>query len=309
MESCTFDQLNRIAEFVHRYEIDHSYFGVPSVSSEIPFQIIKHLEDVPGLIAYEFLFKPESHHLWRYVSELKSKPNVHWALPLPNAKIDFDVEEKKLHVIGHISIDNANMPKSGLRSREEIKKSLQVTEEQSLAFISTTTQPISVDKQFLDHILAELPNHPRMQVRLGLHPGIQDFDNYMKEIVSIYQAHPNRNQFKIILPESLVSRFKCPEITITNPLYQSLFLRTDISGPEAAFAADKVAQAVPGALLNQAALEGKPAYSHSGKPYLPHRCFSDNVGTFFSSPRQSALTKEDLGLNKKTAPERCAELF
>ncbi|MFT4059076.1 MAG: hypothetical protein QM652_05955 [Legionella sp.] len=270
------------------------------------------LDDIPVLMAYEFMFKPENHSLWKYVSELRSKPNVQWALPLSDAKADFDVDSEKLHVIGHLSIDNAYLPKSiDSKSSEEIKHSLQIASEQSLAFISSTTQPVEVDTQFLDHILAELPKHPSIQVRLGLHPGIQDLDSYITKIISVYQTYPNTNQFKIILHESLIGRFKSPESTINNSLFESLFLRVNINGSEAAFAADRVAQAVPGALLNQAALEGKSAYSHSGKPYLSNKkgYFSNNISTFFTIPCESARAKEELGLDEKTAPERCAELF
>lgn len=111
------------------------------------------------------------------------------------------------------------------------------------------------------------------------------------------------------MPESLISRFKSPESSINNPLLESLFLRVNINGSEAAFAADGVAQAVPGALLNQAALEGKSAYSGSGKSYLRKEYFSDSVSSFFTTPRQSARSKADLGLDEKLTSERCAALF
>jgi len=46
-------------------------------------------------------------------------------------------------------------------------------------------------------------------------------------------------------------------------------IRCDLSGTAAA--ADKIAQAVPGALLNKAAMKGKPSYFHAeiAEPYLP----------------------------------------
>ena len=66
---------------------------------------------------------------------------------------------------------------------------------------------------------------------------------------------------------------------------------------------------MPGALLNQSVLEGKPAYSHLGKPYLPRPYFSDSIATFFSGSRQQLRMKEALGLDEKTAPERCADII
>jgi hypothetical protein len=304
---CTAEQLERVAEYIHHCGINRTYFGVPSVNSELPFQLAMQLEDIPVLMAYEFMFKPpESHPLWKYLPELKRKPNVHWALPLPGATADIDANADSLHVIGHLSIDNAHLPQPlGSKTPEEIKHSLQVAPGQSLAFISSTTQTVEVDAQFLRHVLAELPKHPNMQIRLGLHPGIQDLDSYITQIISVYQAYPDTHQFKIILPESLIGRFKSPELTINNPVFESLFLRVNINGSEAAFAADRVAQAVPGALLNQAALEGKPVYTHSGKPYLPEEYFSNNLSSFFNSPRELPRAKQ----NEKTATEQCAELL
>ncbi len=311
-EHCTAEQLAKITEYILLHGINQTYFGVPSVVNKIPFQIAMHLDDIPVLMAYEFMFRPEGHYLWEYVPNLGSKPNVHWAIPLPGAKPDFDIdiEDEKLHIIGHLSIDNAYLPKPlGSKNSEYIKGGLQISSEQSFAFISSTTQPVEVDAQFLKHVFAELPKYPGMQVRLGLHPGVQDLDSYISRIISVYQTYPDTEQFKVILPESLIGRFKSPESTIDNPLFKSLFLRVNINGSEAAFAADRVAQAVPGALLNQAALVGKPVYAHSGKPYLPNAYFSCSIGTFFNRPRKLAPAKEELGLDERTAPERCAELF
>ena len=66
---------------------------------------------------------------------------------------------------------------------------------------------------------------------------------------------------------------------------------------------------LPGALLNQAVLEGKPAYSHSGKPYLPHQYFSNTIASFFTAQRQPFRSKKDLGLDEQTTPERCADII
>lgn len=73
---CTGEQLEQVAKYINHCGINHTYFGVPSFNNEVPFQIAMQLEDIPVLIAYEFMFKPESHSLWKYVSELRSKPNV-----------------------------------------------------------------------------------------------------------------------------------------------------------------------------------------------------------------------------------------
>ena len=308
--SCDAEKLEHIIEYIKLQEINHAYFGIPSVNNEIPFQIADSLHDIPVLMAYEFMFQPESHCLWEYLPKLKSKANVQWALPLAAATEDFG-SDRNMHIVGHMSIDNAYSAKSlGSKNTEEIRELLQVTPSQSLAFVSSTTQPVEIDATFLECLLTELPNHPHVQVRLGLHPGIQNLDAYLAKILSVYTKYPHANsQFKIILPDNLLGRFKSPELSIDNSLFRHVFLRTNITGSEASSAADRVAQAVPGALLNQAVLEGKPAFSLRGKPYLPGHYFSDSVITFFSGLPKPPPMKEDLGLDEITAGERCANII
>lgn len=294
---CDTEQLAQIVEYIKSQGIEHAYFGIPSVYNEIPFQIAEALADIPVFMAYEFMFKPESHCLWEYLPKLKPKANVQWALPLTEAAEDFG-SDARTHIVGHISIDNAYSAKSvAAKTQEELREHLQVAPSQSFAFVSSTTQPAEIDATFLDCLLAALPGHPHVQIRLGLHPGIQNLDVYLATILSVYTKYPDAaKQFKIILPEDLLTRFKTPELSIDNPLFRDVFLRANITGAEASSAADRVAQAVPGALLNQAVLEGKPAFAFLGKPYLPRRYFADNVTTFFSGERQPRRMKEELGL-------------
>lgn len=304
------EQLGMIDQYLQNQQIDYTYLGIPSINSEIPFQLAESLE-IPVLMAYEFMFKPDNHCLWKHVPSLSAKPNVRWALPLATAKEDFHVPDDSLFVTGHLSIDNAySSNTSNIKKPQEVRELLQVSPDQSLAFISSTTQPVETDSGFLDCLLTELKNHPNMQVRLGLHPGIQNLDVYLNGILGIYRKHPEITaQFKIILPDNLVGRIKEPKLTINDPIYQKIFLKVNVTGSEAAATADRVTQAVPGALLNQAVLEGKPTYSHLGKPYLPRQYFSKTIASFFTAECQSPRSKEDLGLDEKTAPQKYAEII
>ncbi len=303
-------QLDTIGQYVQGQKITYAYFGVPSVNNEIPFQLAESL-DIPLLMAYEFMFKPDSHCLWKHIPTLSKKSNVNWALPLASAKEDFPVTDERVFITGHLSIDNAystNLASS--KNTQEVTETLKVSLDKSLTFISSTTQPVEVDASFLDCLLTELKQHPNMQVRLGLHPGIQNFDAYLQEILSIYRKHPEiAAQFKIILPDNLIGRIEAPELTIDEPMFKNAFLRVNINGSEAASASERITQAVPGALLNQAVLEGKPAYSHLGKPYLPRQYFSKSIASFFTADREPARLKKDLGLDEKTTPERYAEII
>jgi hypothetical protein len=301
-ESCTEIEIEKISQFIDECHIEQAYIGVPStLKSKTPFQIAQSVKKIPVLMAYEFMFKPEAHSLWEFVPTLNAMPNIKWAVPLDTAVENFSTT----CTVGHLSIDNAFPVKQpSEKSAEEIRQRLQIESGQSLVFLSSTTQPIEVDLTFLDVVLTELPHHPTMQVRLGIHPGIQDLNTYLTNILSVFERHGSvLNQFKIILPNSLLPRIS--ESIASQPV----FLRTDVNGPEAGWAADKVGQAVPGALLNQAALEGKPVYSHSGKPYLPASYFSENIASFFSAQQQEPRHKNNLNLDEKSASENCATIL
>ncbi|CDZ77389.1 hypothetical protein BN59_01672 [Legionella massiliensis] len=306
---CESEQIQSIVHYIKGQDIAQAYIGVPSVSkNQIPLQVAECLNEIPVLMAYEFMFKPEGHELWEYLPALTTKSNLQWALPLDTAREDFS-PELKAGIIGHLSIDNAYATQApSLEKLDATRGLLKIGVAQQLAFLSATTQDLAVDTGFLDCLLTELPNHPGMQLRLGLHPGTKDYiDAYVKAILDVYANHLNAAlQFKIILPDNLVEHFKSPDLTINNPAYQSVFQRVNVSGAEAAAAANRIAQAVPGALLNQAALEGKPAYSHLGKPYLPEQYFANSIATFFTASPKEPPKRVDLGLNEQSAAENCA---
>lgn len=301
-ESCTEIEIEKISQFIDENHLEQAYIGVPSaVKSKTPFQIAQSIKKIPVLMAYEFMFKPETHCIWEFVPALNTMPNIKWAIPLDTAVENFS----STCTVGHLSIDNAFPVKQpSEKSAEEIRQRLQIESWQSFVFLSSTTQPVEVDLMFLDAVLTELPHHPTMQVRLGIHPGIQDLNLYLTAILSVFEKHKNvLNQFKIILPNSLLARI--PESIASHPV----FLRADVNGPEAGWAANKVGQAVPGALLNQAALEGKPVYSHSGKPYLTASYFSENIAAFFSAQQKEPRHKNEVNLDEQTASENCATIL
>ncbi|MBA3662096.1 MAG: hypothetical protein H0W64_10230 [Gammaproteobacteria bacterium] len=297
--------LRKIMDFINENKIQHACIGVPSINNEIPFQIASEL-NIPCTIAYEYMFKPEKHAFWNYVDSLASKERCDFAAPLRPAQNDIMTinPAARVNLIGHLSLDNLPNDTTNI---DAIKKSLLVHEEDELVFLSGTTQPTEIDNQFLDAILKELATgkHPTLQLRMGLHPGIKDPDDYLKNLLSTCEKYPLTNkQFKIILTDQMETR-------LTTPLSAMNFiLRNNTSGPNAAQAAAKITQAVPGALLNQAALMGKPCYFHetSTKPYLPERWFSNNISAFFKAQQQSPHSRDELGL-KDSAPAELAKLL
>ncbi|MBX9586567.1 MAG: hypothetical protein K2X50_04850 [Gammaproteobacteria bacterium] len=301
-------ELQLVNKFILEKNIQRAFIGVTSaIDEEIPFQIAGSLA-VPCTIAYEFMFKPAKHFFWNYVPELASKQNVVFAAPLKSSIPDFhDIDSNAIvKTIGHLCIDRAQNP--AVCNKEAIKKSLLVDEKEDFTFISGTTQAIEVDTLFLDALLQELSTgkYPQFQIRFGLHPGIKDPDLYLQSLFSIYEKYSeSSSQLKIVLTETMQKRLINPSLK-----EHCCILLGNISGSDMALAADRVAQSVPGALLNESALVGKPSYFHvkSSTPYLPERWFSGTISDFFQAKPDVTHNLAELELTE-TAPTAIAKLL
>lgn len=302
------EELEKISLFIEKNEINQAYIGVPSpVDEEIPFQIAGSLK-IPCTIAYEYMFTaPPTHSFWRHVNTLASQNNCDFAVPMKKAEEDMLKinPSAKVNVVGHISVDRALRTES--IDTAPIRNLLQVNDNDELILISGTTQPIEVDNQFLDALLNEIATgkYPNLQLRFGIHPGVRDMNGYLQMLLETCKKYPEtQRQFKIILPSALEKRLQYP-------LSESTFiLRAEVSGADVAQAANKVTQAVPGALLNEAALIGKPSYFHnkSTNPYLPEAWFSESISLFFTAKPQPSHSREELEL-EDTTPNLMAKLM
>lgn len=304
------EQLLTVNAYIRENKIEHGFIGVPSpLDEDMPYQIAQILE-IPCTIAYEYMFTaPEKHHFWNNLPLLANKTNCDYAVPLPLAKDDilkFNADAQ-VYTIGHLSIDQAMVNKT--YDNTQIKNSLLLKGNENLIFISGTTQPPEIDSHFVEAILSEIATgkFPQLQIRFGIHPGVKDLDNYLNLLLKICEKYPHTaSQFKLILPSQLEERLQrniSPE--------QPFILRANITGAEASFAADKIAQAVPGALVNEAAIKGKPSYFHEQvtSSYLPKSCFANNITSFFKAKQQLPLTRHDLNIGDETAAMNMANVF
>lgn len=295
----THEELELTINFIRDNKIERAYIGVPSNDNEIPFQIANYLS-IPSTIAYEYMFKPDKHVFWKHIAKLSTKNNCDYTVPLSLAKEQILEINKnaKVEEIGHLSIDRSQA--ANAVDPAPVRKLLLVNKDDELIFISGTTQPTEIDTEFLDALLSEISTgkYPNLQLRMGIHPGIKDPDSYLKSLLEVCaKFSTSERQFKIILTPQIEKR-------LLKPLNHNLFiLRGEITGSEVASAADKLTQAVPGALLNEAALKGKPVYFHekSAIPYLPKNWFSENISTFFKEKPKAAHSLKELEL-KDTAP-------
>lgn len=297
--------LQAVLESVAENNIECAYIGVASSNAESPYQIASSLtqRNIACVIAYEYMFTPQEHALWKYRA-LLSNPNAVVAVPLESAKKDFT--DSNTCVISHLSIDRA-LTDTHIDTATH-RQSLLAAESDQLVFISGTTQPTAVDNSFLEALLTELSTgrYQNIQIRFGLHPGIRNFDDYLSTLLETCSRYPAAaSHLKIILPTAIESRLQRTTIPQSHPF----ILRCNISGADAANASENVAQAVPGALLNEAALRGKPVYCHNPvEPYLPATWFSRDLPTFFASKSGAPHTRTELGLSE-TCPEKMSQLM
>lgn len=300
----------KLSAFITQHDIQRAYIGVASpVNEELPYQIAQSL-NIPCTFAYEYMFNaPDAHPFWRHLDTIAVRENIDVAVATPTAKealLKFN-PQLNINVVGHVSIDRALT--GNTVNSSAVKTALHVAENNEMIFISGTTQKIEIDNQFLRALLEEIETgkYANIQIRFGLHPGISDKNAYMQTLLATCSLFPNvSKQLKIILPDTFAAALN-PPVANDHPF----IIRSNASGADVAAAADKVAQAVPGALLNEAAILGKPAYYHNKTvtPYLPEPWFiTQSIHAFFSARPQAAHKRSELGV-EITAGEAVATLM
>lgn len=306
--------LDKIKAFIDENNIHHAYVGVPSaIDDESALQVTKHI-DISCTLVYEFMFKPENHVLWQYLAQFGEKKNINFAVPLAPASDDIKkiLPKAKTEAVGHLSIDRAlTLDTATEQQIADVKKSLHLDPDDALAFVSGTTQPTNVDIEFIAALLETLnsTHYPNLHVRFGIHPGIKDecVNDYFLQLLKVCKCYPKTNaQFKIILTPTFKQRLN---INFT-PEDEFFIVHSSVSGADAAKAADKLAQAVPGALLNESAIKGKPSYFHlkNNSPYLPSAFFEQTIPAFLSAQKQAPQTLDRLQLKEGDVATRLASL-
>lgn len=276
--------LEKIKGLINNQGFHYAYIGVPSpLDEEGAMQIAAEL-DVPSTVVFEYMYNPQTHSFWNHVKTLSARPNLNFAVPLAQAAQDVREIAPLAQVtpIGHLSIDRSfNEAKISEGAKQQIRANLKLQANDNLVFLSGSTQPVNVDADFIEAILSEITKnkYPHLQLRFGIHGGIQDarLDAYMQKIMEICHKYPTASeQFKIVINARLRQRLN------PNFLENNCFIVScEDPSTDIAKAADKVAQAVPGALINEAALAGKAVYIHQEvKTYLPSYCFAKSLPQF-----------------------------
>lgn len=295
---------------IDKVNASHAFIGVPSLKADNAALHLALKLKVHKVIALEYLYHEPTLPLWSKIRELCDN-GCHFAVATPLAanEITALAPTAQVTAVGHLAMDKAFAKRKDPISEQEIlaiRKQLGCELSDDLRVISGTSVGGEIDFPFVLAILNELKknNYPNLKVCFSIHPFVSNPDQYLASLLEICNGYPNLYQkFKIILPEGFVQKLSAPKsINLNN----QFILKAEISGQQATLVANGVAQAVPGALVNEAALLDNAAYCHEPvKSYLPSGLLSKDLPSFLS--RQSKITndKEVESKTKNVTTESC----
>lgn len=303
--------VTNISAYLKRNAVTSAYFGVPSSNNPnetlAAFELAEQLdENLNKIIAFEYLYKEENHPIWDKLPKLAALKKTTISVPTYDALDDVlpNGISGKFEVVGHLCFDKAKQQLSTTATDDtnKTREQLNLKESDKLAVISGTSIGQSADLPFVKAILEELKTgrYNNLQLRFAIHPGVKEPIKYFSELLNLCEEYPKcAKQFKIILtPEFLAQKLENHQF---DAKYEKFVQRCSVSGPAASNAAKAVAQAVPGALVNESAVLGKDAYCFQPvKSYLPSNMMSKDLKSFLAGGSDVRLEK-NLQIDQKDA--------
>ena len=282
------EELLLLQAYLKKIAVTHALIGTPSLNNAaVPYQIAELLsqEIQAGFIYDDYLFT-EAKHVKRGKIQEKGWPECYqWLLPLSAAAAEVKELNPKLktEVVGHLAFVAAVKASESKMEFTPYHKTLHNEGKNKLIFISGGKSVIE-DLQLLTSVTTILQQEEfnEIDVRIGLHPGLDDVNTYLSKMLLHLIRNPVKNSIQFIIDLSMQKRIQLEQIkktviadlneqekgSITKELGTFLHL-VDIRGDQAAAVADGVMCFVPATLVSQAVVQGKPAACYQGKPYLP----------------------------------------
>lgn len=306
-------EIQALNDALAKKKVQRAYIGVPSNLEESKAMILAEKLTVPKVVALEYLFLEPALPLWSKLTQLMQN-NCEFVVPTNSAidEIKTRAPEAQVTAIGHLAIDKALQKRANPVDPQKInliRTQLISNSHESLKVISGTSVGLDIDKPFLEAILKELKSdkHSGLKVCFSLHPFVKEPGKYLSELLELCTQYKTlSSKFQIILPEGFISKLPQGMIDFKNPY---LLLR-EISGPDAAQAADGVAQAVPGALVNESAILDKAAYCFQPvKTFLPSQMYAQSLSDFLIDAQADKATVDPrhLQVEGEDCPSRLAK--
>lgn len=303
--------LAQVKKHLKALEVTRALIGTPSKNdAAAPFQIAEILSAQlkSGIVFNDYLFEEKEHTFWKTLKKQDEWQRQYtFFMPLPYAVADAKDANSSVFVdaVGHSSIDAAlNAGKVPLDLLAENRNALKVDGD-AILFISGT-KDAEADRELLKALLETLSKDSQLnniQIRFGLHPGAGNLQAYIEQISTLFEEaefSDFRSCFKFIITEKVAAKID------SSQLDADLLLSADISGDEAAMAADGVACSVPATLLNKKLISGGPAYSHQDKRMYIEGALTGpgNLSLFClnvsNKKTRDPMTREDLGLKESS---------
>jgi hypothetical protein len=209
-------------------------------------------------------------------------------------------EQLTCHVVGSSAIDKLYDTQVTADEIKQIKEKLNA-QDQYLLFISGS-KTILEDLELLQALDSGMIVNDKIALRMGVHPGTQDMQTYVSELVGWLKIRADSDLFPVKLVISPAVRKKLTDPSILDPEY---VCEVDLKGDDIFPAADAVASAQPTTIATQAIISGKlayhlPRFTNSYLPTFFKQLPADLINTNHVGAK---LTKGEVGLPDARAVE------
>jgi hypothetical protein len=206
-------------------------------------------------------------------------------------------ESKQLtcHVVGSTAIDKIYDAKVTQEKIDDIKQQLSA-QNQYLLFISGS-KTVADDLELLDSLTFNMEISSGTAVRMGLHPGTKDMQDYVSKVIEWLKTNTDFPAKLMITPQI---KTKLTDLSILNAEY---ICEGDLSGDNLFPAADALASSQPTTLATQAIISGIPTYCllRFTNSYLP-QFFKKSPDELIQDPsKKRLLAKTEMGLLEERA--------
>jgi len=208
-------------------------------------------------------------------------------------------------IVGSPSLDDVYEAKPDVEKIKGISRKLLVSPEQKLLFISGSKN-ITDDLKLLDALYDGLKSHPETAIRMGMHPGISNIQNYVSSVLYWLDQHMDAKT------QLVVTKYITEKMWDTSILINQHVLPLDLSGDEIFTAADASASVLPSTLAGQAVIENRHSYclpQYQKGAYLA-RFFAESPDDLFAA--RTSLEKKPklaIGLPTKNAKDLICDVI
>jgi hypothetical protein len=280
-------------------------------SAAIPYQIAEMLTEhlsIKNNIFLNLEFFPDMENIYWAILQNAWAEQITFLLAFAEARTLSLEKNPKLTcvIVGSSSLDDVYETKPDEKKINKISRQLLASPEQKLLFISGSKN-ITHDLELLNTLYDSLKAHPETAIRIGIHPGTSNMQNYVSSILWWLDQYPD-TKTKLVITKYIKEKMWDTSILIN----QQHVLPVDVSGDDIFTAAEASASALPATLAGQAVIENRHAYCLprlQNGAYLA-RFFAQSPDDLFAA--RTSLTRKpklEIGLPTKNAEDLICDVI